>query len=199
MRIVCVGGGPAGLYFSILMKKADPSHEVIVLERNGPHDTFGFGVVFSDATLDNLEAADPESLEAIRARFYHWDDIDIHYAGEVLSSAGHGFAGMSRLALLRILDARARTLGVDIRYHTDLGEDGGDPLAAPELAGADLILAGDGVNSRIRDAHADHFGPDVDVRPNRFVWLGTTRPFPAFTFYFKENQHGVWRVHAYQY
>jgi anthraniloyl-CoA monooxygenase len=192
VRIVSVGGGPAGLWFAILMKRADPRHEVLVLERNRPDDTFGFGVVFSDATLENLEAADPQTLASIRRSFYHWDDIDIHFAGRVLSSTGHGFAGISRLRLLQILDARCRELGVEIRYVNEVRD-----LGAFE--GADLILGADGVNSTVRTLLADRFRPSIDLRPNRFVWLGTTRPFPAFTFYFKENAHGLWRVHAYQY
>jgi anthraniloyl-CoA monooxygenase len=192
VRIVSVGGGPAALYFAALMKRADPVHEIVVLERNRADDTFGFGVVFSDATLDNLEAADPESLAAVRESFYHWDDIDIHYRGRVLSSTGHGFAGLARLRLLQILDARCRELGVDVRYETEVR----DPA---EIADADLVLGADGVNSTVRERYAEHFRPTIDLRPNRFVWLGTTRPFPAFTFYFKENEHGLWRVHAYQY
>ncbi len=192
MKIVCVGGGPAGLYFAILMKRADPGHEVIVLERNRPDDTFGFGVVFSDATLEEFAVADPPSYEAITRAFHHWDDIDIHYRGERLSSSGHGFSGLARTALLRILGDRCRELGVDLRYGVEV--ESLDPWAD-----ADLILGADGVNSRVRAIHADAFQPRIDERPNRFVWLGTTRTFPAFTFYFRETPHGLWRVHAYQY
>jgi anthraniloyl-CoA monooxygenase len=192
VRIVSIGGGPAGLWFAILMKRADAKHEVLVLERNRPDDTFGFGVVFSDATLANLEAADPETLAEIQRSFYHWDDIEIHFGGRVLSSTGHGFAGISRLKLLRVLDARCRELGVEVRYASEVGD-----LRAHQ--DADLILGADGVNSSVRSLLADRFRPGIDLRPNRFVWLGTTRPFPAFTFYFKENAHGLWRVHAYQY
>jgi anthraniloyl-CoA monooxygenase len=192
VRIVSVGGGPAGLYFAILMKKADPSHRITVLERNRADDTFGFGVVFSDATMDNLEAADPESIAAIRRSFHHWDDIDIHYGGEVLRSTGHGFAGVSRRRLLEILAARAESLGVEIRYREEVA----DPEAHRD---ADLILGADGANSLVRGKYAEHFRPTIDWRPNRFVWLGTTCPFPAFTFHFRRNEHGLWRVHAYQY
>ncbi|MEJ2311026.1 MAG: bifunctional salicylyl-CoA 5-hydroxylase/oxidoreductase [Gemmatimonadales bacterium] len=192
MRFVSVGGGPAGLYFAILMKEADPSHEVLVLERNKPDDTFGFGVVFSDATIGELGEAEPLTYQAITDRFYHWDDIDIHYGGEVLSSTGHGFAGMSRQTLLRILQDRCRELDVDLRFEVEVED------LAP-YADADLILAADGVNSRIRAEYADYFRPSIDMRPNRFVWLGTTKPFPAFTFYFKPTDHGLWRVHTYQY
>ncbi len=192
MRFVSVGGGPAGLYFAILMKEADPSHEVLVLERNRPDDTFGFGVVFSDATMDELGEAEPTTHREITRRFYHWDDIDIHYRGRVLSSTGHGFAGLSRQTLLEVLQGRCRELGVEMRFEVEV-----DDLSP--YADADLILAADGVNSWVRRECEEHFRPTVDLRPNRFVWLGTTKPFPAFTFYFKETRHGLWRVHAYQY
>ena len=192
MRIVSIGGGPAGLYFAILMKRADPSHEILVVERNGADDTFGFGVVFSDATLENFQAADRESHAAITRAFAHWDDIDTHYAGQALRSTGHGFAGMSRQTLLTILQQRCAALGVALRFATEV-----DDLA--RYADADLVLAADGANSWVRAAHADRFGPRIDWGPNRFVWLGTTFPFPAFTFIFKEDEHGLWRVHAYRY
>src|SRR5216117_1876194 len=192
MRIVSIGGGPAGLYFAILMKRADPSHEIVVVERNRADDTFGFGVVFSDATLDNFQEADAPSHAAIIRAFAHWDDIDTHYAGHVLRSTGHGFSGMSRQTLLTILQERCAALGVTLRFSTEV-----DDLA--RYANADLVLAADGANSWARAKHADWFGPRVDWRPNRFVWLGTTFPFPAFTFIFKEVEHGLWRVHAYRY
>ncbi|WP_420617503.1 bifunctional salicylyl-CoA 5-hydroxylase/oxidoreductase [Candidatus Palauibacter sp.] len=190
--MVCVGGGPAGLYFAILMKRSGPAHDVIVLERNRPGDTYGFGVVFSDATLEELAAADRESYEAITRSFHHWDDIDIHYRGHRLTSTGHGFSGLARTTLLEILESRARELGVDLRCGVEVESE-------EAYADADLVLAADGVNSRMRDRHAGAFGPRVDLRPNRFVWLGTTKPFPAFTFHFRETEHGLWRVHAYQY
>ena len=193
MRVTTIGGGPAGLYFAILMKRRDPRHEIIVLERNRADDTFGFGVVFSDATLDNLAAADPDSHRAITGAFAHWDDIDVHIKGQVLTSTGHGFAGLSRQTLLEVLGHRARELGVDVRYETEVA------TIEPLLAENDLVLAADGVNSAIRAQYADRFAPEIDWRPNRFVWLGTTFPFQAFTFYFKNNEHGLWRVHAYRY
>lgn len=192
MRIEIVGGGPAGLYFALLMKDQDPSHHVRVHERNRPDDTFGFGVVFSDATLENLAGADGPSSAAITKAFYHWDDIDIHFRGQVLSSTGHGFAGLSRQALLDILADRCRELGVELEYETEVA-------GLESFAGADLVVAADGVNSRLRETLAEHVEPDLDWRPNRFVWLGTTCPFPAFTFYFREDRHGLWRGHAYQY
>ncbi len=192
MKIVSVGGGPAGLYFGILMKLADPAHEIEVFERHRPQDTFGFGVVFSDATLEELADADPPSYAAITRGFHHWDDIDIHYRGEVLSSTGHGFSGLARTELLEILGERSCGLGVKIRYGSEVD-------SVEDLGEADLILAADGVNSAIRERYRADFEPRIDERPNRFVWLGTTKPFPAFTFYFRSDPHGLWRVHAYQY
>ncbi len=192
MKIVSIGGGPAGLYFAILMKKADPAHDVLVLERNRLDDTFGFGVVFSEATQENLQVADPETFEAMARASARWDDIDIHYQGELLRSTGHGFSGLSRRAMLEILAERAVDLGVRIEIGTDVSD------LTPYLE-ADLVLAADGANSLVRDRFAKTFRPSVDWRPNHFVWLGTTRPFPAFTFYFKPDRHGLWRVHAYQY
>ncbi len=192
MRITCVGGGPAGLFFSILMRLQDEAHEVTVLERNPPGATYGFGVVFSDATLEEIAAADPPSYAEITRHFHHWDDIDIHYRGRCLSSTGHGFSGLARSTLLEILAARARELGVDVRHGVDVT----DPARWED---ADLLVAADGVNSTVRGLHPERYEPRIDWRPNRFVWLGTTRPFPAFTFYFREDEHGLWRVHAYQY
>ncbi len=192
MRIVSIGGGPAGLYFAILMKRADPSHEITVVERNRRDDTFGFGVVFSDATLENLADADRPSYEEISSGFAHWDDIDIHFKGDVLTSTGHGFSGISRQTLLDILCRRCEDLGVELQFESEA-----DDLAA--FRDADLIVGADGLNSVVRARLAEHLKPRIDLRPNRFVWLGTTRSFDAFTFYFKRDEHGLWRVHAYQY
>lgn len=192
MKVVSIGGGPAGLYLGILLKRARPDWSVRVLERNRPDDTFGFGVVFSDATLDNLATADPESYRAITESFAHWDDIDVHFRGRVLTSTGHGFSGLGRQRLLTILQERCRALGVELRFETEVE-------SVAEAGDADLVVLADGVNSSLRDQHADRFEPDIDWRPNRFVWLGTTFPFRAFTFYFKQSAHGVFRVHAYRY
>jgi anthraniloyl-CoA monooxygenase len=192
VKIVSIGGGPAGLYLAILMKKADPRHDITVIERNRADDTFGFGVVFSDATLEGLGDCDPESYAEITRSFAHWDDIDIHYNGAVVTSTGHGFSGLSRQAMLQILQRRAASLGVTLEFEKEVTD------LAP-YRDADLILAADGVNSWIRTKYAEHFEPSVEQRRNKFVWLGTTRPFPAFTFYFKENESGLFRVHAYQY
>ncbi|MBI4420206.1 MAG: bifunctional salicylyl-CoA 5-hydroxylase/oxidoreductase [Gemmatimonadetes bacterium] len=187
-----MGGGPAGLYLAILMKKADPAHEITVLERHRWDDTFGFGVVFSDATQDNLAEADRDTYAEMARHFAHWDDIDIHYNGRVITSTGHGFSGLSRQALLAVLARRCEDLGVCLEVGTAVR----DPSV---YAAADLVLGADGFNSTVRQRYGAHFQPSVDWRANRFVWLGTTRPFPAFTFYFKRDPHGLWRVHAYQY
>ncbi len=192
MKINVIGGGAGGLYFSILMKKDDPSHEITVFERNRADDTFGFGVVFSDAALDSVQAADPEVHKEITHHFYHWDDIEIHYGGRVLRSSGHGFSGIERKKLLAILQERAAALGVGQVFSRDVVDLG------PYLA-ADLVVGADGANSTVRERFKASFQPAIDWRPNKFVWLGTTFPFKAFTFYFRKNEHGLWRVHAYRY
>jgi anthraniloyl-CoA monooxygenase len=192
MNIVSIGGGPAGLFFAILAKLRDPAHRIRIVERNRPDDTFGWGVVFSDEALGNIAEADPATYAEITRAFVHWTDIDIHYQGEVLRSTGHGFSGLSRQRLLDILQRRAAGLGVALDFETEVTD-------LVPYRDADLILAADGVNSRIRELHAGHFRPEIDWRPNRFTWLGTTRPFPAFTFFFKQNEHGLWRVHAYRF
>jgi anthraniloyl-CoA monooxygenase len=174
------------------MKKARPAAEITVYERNRRDDTFGFGVVFSDATLANLGDADMESYAEIRRHFAHWDDIHVHMKGEVWRSTGHGFCGCSRKVLLNILQARAESLGVKLHFQHEVAD-------LEPWADCDLVVVADGVNSGLRKAHAAHFEPEIDFRPNRFIWLGTTVRFPAFTFIFKENAHGLWRVHAYQY
>jgi anthraniloyl-CoA monooxygenase len=192
VRVACVGGGPAGLFFALLLKKSDTRHEVTVYERNRLDDTFGFGVVFSDATEEALAQADPEVIAAMAAECHRWDDIEIHYRGTTLTSTGHGFSGLSRKRLLRILSDRCRAVGVQLCLEREVV----DPES---LRGADLVLASDGANSTVRERYREHFRPQFDVRPNRFVWLGTTKPFPAFTFHFKADAHGLWRIHAYQY
>ncbi len=194
MKILVVGGGPTGLYFSILMKRADPSHDIVVLERDRPDETFGFGVVFSDKTIAEVESADPVTYTAITDHFVRWDDIDVHFGGEVIRSTGHGFSGMSRQTLLTVLQEQALGLDVDVRFETELPS-----LDDLDRSAYDLVVGSDGVNSTVREELADRFRPTFDWRPNRFVWLGTTKPFPAFTFYFREDEHGLWRVHAYQY
>ena len=191
-KIDIIGAGPAGLYFAILAKKSLPGAHVEVFERNRADDTFGFGIVLSAETLARLRAADAPSYEAIRAAFSYWDDIYTHFKGHVLRSRGHGFSGIGRLALLSILQQRATDLGVAIHYGVTVADL--DPAR-----GADLVVAADGINSIVRDAHKAHFRPEVDLRPNRFVWLGARMELPGFTYSFRENEAGLWNLHAYQY
>jgi anthraniloyl-CoA monooxygenase len=192
VKIACIGGGPAGLYLGILVKLASPRHQVTVYERNKPDDTFGFGVVFSDATLGHLEAADPKSYASIAKGFARWEDIEVHVGGEVLRSTGHGFVGIERKQLLTILQHRAAELGVVLEFEHEV-------TSLDQVSGADVVVAADGVASPVRGWLAEHFKPSIDVRPNKFVWLGTTVPYRAFTFLFKESEHGLFRVHAYRY
>ncbi len=189
--VAVVGAGPGGLYLAISLKLRDPSLEVTVYERNRPDDTFGWGVVFSDQTLANLKANDPETAARIEAAFVHWDDIDVHIRGETIRSGGHGFAGIGRMRLLQILQARAAELGVALRFETEVDD--------ARALDADLVVAADGLNSRVRNAAPEVFGVDVDVRTNKYVWLGTRKAFEAFTFAFVETPHGwVW-AHAYRF
>ncbi|HEX5868823.1 MAG TPA: FAD-dependent monooxygenase, partial [Longimicrobium sp.] len=197
MKVAVIGGGPAGLYLALLMKKADPAHQVVVLERNAADDTFGWGVVFSDQTLGYLREADPPTAQRIEDEFAHWDDIDVHHRGAVITSGGHGFSGIARKTLLRILQDRCAELAVDLRFGCDVADDA--ELQALGLGDVDLVVAADGVNSRIRAKYAEHFKPDLDVRHAPFCWLGTTKLFDAFTFLFVENEHGVFQAHAYRY
>ncbi len=192
MRVAVVGGGAAGLYFALLAKKAWPGWEVAVHERNRHDDTFGFGVVFSDETLDTFRDYDPESYDAIRRRFAYWDEIDFVLHGRTIRSGGHGFCGCGRQELLLILQQRCRALGVELHFESEI-----QGLAG--LADFDLIVGADGINSGIRSALADHFRPRSEDRLNRFLWLGSTRPYEAFTFDFTTDEHGIWVLGAYQY
>ncbi|MEQ4732768.1 MULTISPECIES: bifunctional salicylyl-CoA 5-hydroxylase/oxidoreductase [Providencia] len=195
MNIVCIGGGPAGLYFGLLMKLENPQNRVVVVERNRPYDTFGWGVVFSDATLSNLRQADPVSAETISAEFSHWDDIDVHFKGVCNRSGGHGFIGIGRKKLLNILQDRCVELGVELVFETQVTD---DQAIAREYQ-ADLLIASDGINSTVRTRYENVFKPDIDPRRCRFVWLGTKKIFDAFTFLFAKNEHGWFQVHAYQF
>jgi anthraniloyl-CoA monooxygenase len=192
MKIVCIGGGPAGLYFALLMKLQDPAHDIVVVERNRPYDTFGWGVVFSDQTLGNLRAADPVTAAQILDAFSHWDDIEINIRGHQVRSGGHGFCGIGRKRLLNILQQRCEQLGVQLVFETDVSGD-------EEFPDADLIIASDGLNSRIRSKYAATYQPDIDTRLCRFVWLGTHKLFEAFTFAFEQTEHGWVQAHAYRF
>ncbi|MGQ0558584.1 MAG: bifunctional salicylyl-CoA 5-hydroxylase/oxidoreductase, partial [Sphingosinicella sp.] len=193
MRIAVIGGGPAGLYFAISMKLREPRHGIHVFERNRADSTFGWGVVFSDQTVENLMANDPVSGATIRDEFAHWDDIDVHIHGQCLRSSGHGFIGIGRKRLLEILQGRARALGVKLHFEQEADPD----LAA--WADYDLVIAADGANSRLRERYAGHFGVDVQVRRNKFFWFGTPKAFEAFTFAFEQLPEGwVW-AHAYRF
>jgi anthraniloyl-CoA monooxygenase len=192
MKIAVIGGGPAGLYFAILMKKQRNMADIVVYERNRADDTFGFGVVFSDATLDNFEKYDLPSYQRITQEFAYWDDIAIHFRGTEHRIGGNGFCGCSRRTLLLILQERARERGVRLIFEADIDSE-------ETLADADLVVVADGINSRFRERHEAHFEPEVDLRPNKFTWMGSTRPLDAFTFIFQETDWGPFIAHAYQY
>src|SRR3982075_3085007 len=192
MKIAIIGGGPAGLYSAILLKKQRPGADITVYERNRADDTFGFGVVFSDATLDNFEKYDSPSYRRITQEFAYWDDIAVHFRGTVHRVGGNGFCGCSRRRLLLILQERARELGVALMFETDIEDEG-------RFAETDRVVLADGINSRFRDRYIEHFQPEVDLRSNVFAWMGSTRPLDAFTFIFQETEWGPFIAHAYQY
>ena len=195
MNILCIGGGPAGLYFALLMKQQNPAHQVTVVERNRPFDTFGWGVVLSDQTLENLRAADAPTAALIGDALNHWDDIEVFFKGRSVRSSGHGFCGIGRKRLLNILQERCLAVGVDLVFETDAADD--QALAAQY--NADLVIASDGLNSRIRTRYAATYQPDIDLRECRFVWLGSHKKLDAFTFAFEQTEHGWFQAHAYQF
>jgi anthraniloyl-CoA monooxygenase len=192
MKIAIIGGGPAGLYSAILLKKQRPQADITIYERNRADDTFGFGVVFSDATLDNFEKYDLPSYQRITQEFAYWDDIAVHFRGTVHRVGGNGFCGCSRRTLLTILQERAHELGCKLQFEVDITDEA-------RFADADLIVLADGINSHFRNKHIEHFKPEVDLRSNKFAWMGSTRPLDAFTFLFQETEWGPFIAHAYQY
>src|SRR6516225_1998920 len=192
MRIVCIGGGPAGLYFALLMKKLHPDHSITVVERNKPYDTFGWGVVFSDATMEAMKIWDPKTAAEIQSAFNHWDDIELQFKGQRIRTTWHGFVGIGRKKLLNILQARCEDLGVKLTFEREVNSD-------LEFADADLIVASDGVNSRLRERYREVFQPDFVARPNRYIWLGTHKLFDAFTFDFRKTEHGWFQAHIYKF
>ncbi|WP_433170497.1 bifunctional salicylyl-CoA 5-hydroxylase/oxidoreductase [Actinoallomurus sp. CA-150999] len=191
MRIAIVGGGPGGLYFAALMKQLDPAHQVTVWERNAPDDTFGFGVVFSDETLGGIDNADEVIHTAMESRFARWTDIDVEFNGDRFTVGGQGFAAMSRKELLQILQRRAAELGVTVHYRTEA------PDADELRASHDLVLAADGLGSAVRTKYADAFGPSLDRRHNKYIWLGTDLVFEAFQFFVRQTEWGTMQIHGY--
>ena len=193
MKFVVIGGGPGGLYFAMLTKKAHPDYAVSVYERNRADDTFGFGVVFSDETLDNLMQSDARSYDAITREFSYWDDIDFFFHGERVRSTGHGFCGTARRSLLMLLHERCRELGVELHFSAEVSP---DLSAFPD---ADVIVAADGINSAIREHYRQHFLPSVELRRNHFIWLGSDAPSDTFSFHFTTNEFGIWDLCTYRY
>src|SRR5256714_9982144 len=192
MRINIIGGGPAGLYFALLMKKANAAHEIIVYERNAPDDTFGWGVVFSDKTLSYLQRNDEETYQKITGSFEMWDNVDVVHRDEKVTIRGNKFSGIARIRLLNILQARCQELGVDVRFRASVSE--------PErLTDCDLLVGADGVNSEVRARYSEHFQPELSVRHNRYIWYGTQQLFHGLTLTFRENEAGVFAAHSYKF
>lgn len=192
MKIVCIGGGVAGLYFGLLMKQHNPSHDITVVERNRAYDTFGWGVVFSDATMENMRRWDIKTANEIQQAFNHWDDIELHIKGRTIRSGGHGFVGIGRKKLLNILQARCEEVGVKLVFEQEVDSDADFP-------DADLIIASDGLNSKVRTKYQDTFKPDIALRPNRYIWLGTNKVYDAFNFLFEKTEHGWFQAHVYKF
>ena len=192
MKITILGGGPAGLYCSILLKKRDPSHRITIVERDGPNDTFGWGIVFSERTLGFLKEHDPETYAAITAASQTWDNVDVIHKGEKISVNGNGFSGIGRLAFLNLLHRRALDLGAEIRFNTPVAD-------IAELGDCDLLLGADGANSLVRRTYTDFFQPTVDIRQNRYIWLGTPQLFHGLVMIFRVNEAGLFIAHAYKF
>jgi len=193
MKINVIGGGPAGLYFAILMKKAQASHQIRIYERNGPDDTFGWGVVFSGKTLANLRAADEESHAEITKQFAAWDNVDVVHRDTKISIHGNSFSGIARLQLLKLLQKRAEQLGVEVEFRTEIND------VEALRNDCDLLLAADGVNSTVRIRYAEQFQPELDLRANRYIWYGTNQLFHGLTLTFRENDAGVFAAHSYKF
>jgi anthraniloyl-CoA monooxygenase len=193
MKINIIGGGPAGMYFAILMKKADPAHHIQIYERNGPDDTFGWGVVFSGRTMRNLQQADGPSHAAITHDFEAWENVDVVHRDEKISIRGNSFSGIARLRLLKILQQRCEELGVQIKFRTEVGD------VESLRRSSDLLIGADGVNSTIRHAFTEHFKPDLSVRPNKYIWYGTHQLFNGLTLTFRESDAGVFAAHSYKF
>jgi anthraniloyl-CoA monooxygenase len=195
MKISIIGGGPAGLYFAILMRQADPAHHITVYERNGPDDTFGWGVVFSGKTLANLKEADEESFQQITRSFQTWDNVDVVHRDQKVSIRGNHFSGIARLELLRLLHRRSREVGVELRFHADLSGDEVENLGSS----SDLLVGADGVNSTVRQKYSQVFEPTLSVRTNKYIWYGTRRLFHGLTLTFREHEAGVFAAHSYKF
>jgi len=192
MKINIIGGGPAGLYFAILMKKQDPRHEVLIVERDGPGDTYGWGIVFSDETLSSLRDSDEPTHQEITRRFETWDNVDVVRGGQKVSVRGNRFAGLARVAFLEVLQRRCAELGVEIRYHRPMTE-------LSELPPVDLLVGADGAKSLVRRTYESDFQPSLDVRRNSYIWLGTPRLFHGLTLTFRESVHGLFVAHSYKF
>ena len=192
MKINIIGGGPAGLYFALLMKKRNPADEITVLERNGPDDTFGWGVVFSDKTLSYLKETDEESYTEITNSFETWDNVDVVHRDQKITIRGNKFSGIARIGLLHILQKRCQALGVDLRFRTEVSD-------VETLAGCDLLVGADGINSTVRQTYEEFFQPELSVRQNKYIWYGTNQLFHGLTLTFHETEAGVFAAHSYKF